>query len=240
MQKTLFISDLHLHSNRPDINQLFLQFLEQEASTADALYILGDLFEFWIGDDDIDGEYHEVIQALRQLTNTGVPVYFMRGNRDFLIGECFAEQTGCTLLDDPTVIELYGERVLLMHGDTLCTDDVEYQAFRDEVRTAAWQERVLAIGLEERVNYFQTLREASQKSIQEKPQAIMDVNQGAVEAAMSDAQVTTLIHGHTHRPDTHHFSLDGQPAKRIVLGDWYEHGSVLVATEDNLRLEQRK
>ena len=239
-QATLFISDLHLDSSRPDITQLFLSFLAQEAATADALYILGDLFEFWIGDDDTRPDYQPVIQGLRQLTDSGVTAYFMHGNRDFLAGKLFAKQTGCTLLEDPSVIDLYGEQVLLMHGDTLCTDDTAYQAFRAEVRSARWQNRILGMSLEERIAYFQTLREASQESIRKKPAAIMDVNQHTVETLMLDARITRLIHGHTHRPGMHNFTLHGKPAMRIVLGDWYTQGSVLVATANDLRLEKRE
>jgi len=239
MQPVLFISDLHLHSSRPDITRLFIDFLQNEAGEASALYILGDLFEFWIGDDDNREEYGEVIEQLKQLTSTGTPVYFMCGNRDFLVGEDFSKQTGCIILDDPSVINLFGENVLLMHGDTLCTDDQDYQAFRAEVRSEAWQANVMSMPIDERIEYFQSLREASRKSIQEKATEIMDVNQTAVEKSMRDSGVSTLIHGHTHRPDIHHFLIDNQPARRIVLGDWYDQGSVLVCDEAGFRLENR-
>lgn len=240
MQPVVFISDLHLHSSRPDITRLFFDFLADEARQTSALYILGDLFEFWIGDDDNRDDYRGVIEQLQVLTSSGTPVYFMRGNRDFLLGDIFAHKTGCILIEDPTVIELFGEKVLLMHGDTLCTDDTAYQAFRSEVRSAEWQNRVLDMPVDKRIDYFQSLRETSQKSIQDKAVDIMDVNQTAVETAMKDAAVLILIHGHTHRPHIHHFELDDQPARRIVLGDWYTQGSILWCDESGCRLEVRK
>lgn len=226
MQPCLFLSDLHLHDSRPQITELFFRFLRTEATTAHAVYILGDLFEFWAGDDA--NTYAEVINALRSATDSGIPVFFMRGNRDFLVGEDFALQTGCVLLNDPAVIEIDGELVLLMHGDTLCTDDTDYQAFRRQVRSTEWQDKVLSMPLPERMDYFQSLREASQKSIQEKPAHIMDVNQQAVEQQMSAANTHLLIHGHTHRQAIHDITINNAPATRIVLGDWYESGNVLI------------
>lgn len=239
MQPVLLISDLHLHVSRPNITELFLKFLKEEAGKADALYILGDLFEFWIGDDDPRVDYIEVIAQLQLLSGSDTSVYFMPGNRDFLVGDSFSRQSGCTLLNDPTQITLFGKKVLLIHGDTLCTDDHDYQEFRLEVRSDEWRTRVLAMPVDERIEYFDSLREASQASIQEKASDIMDVNQSAVETAMLNADTLTLIHGHTHRPAIHDFLLDGQPAKRYVLGDWYEQGSVLVCDKDGFRLETR-
>ncbi|NHA15515.1 UDP-2,3-diacylglucosamine diphosphatase [Thioalkalivibrio sp. XN279] len=224
---TLFISDLHLDPARPDITTQALDFLHSEAHEADALYILGDLFEAWVGDDDPEPEKRRVIAALRKLSDAGLPLYFMHGNRDFLVGARFAAESGCTLLEDPTTIELHGTRVLLMHGDTLCTDDHEYQAFRAMVRNPAWQQAMLARPLPERLALAQQLRETSAASMAGKPMEIMDVNQGAVEAAMRQHGVYTLLHGHTHRPAVHQFELDGHEAVRIVLGDWYTQGSVL-------------
>jgi len=224
---TLFISDLHLDPSRPDITTQALDFLDSEARAAEALYILGDLFEAWVGDDDPEPEKRRVITALRQLSDAGLPLYFMHGNRDFLVGEQFAAESGCTLLEDPTIIELHGTPVLLMHGDTLCTDDVEYQAFRAMVRNPAWQQAMLARPLPERLALAQQLRETSAASMAGKAMEIMDVNQNAVAAAMREHGVYTLLHGHTHRPAVHRFALDGHEAVRIVLGDWYTQGSAL-------------
>jgi len=224
---TLFISDLHLDPERPDITGQALDFLRTEARDAEALYILGDLFEAWVGDDDPEPEKRRVIAALRQLRDGGLPCYFMHGNRDFLVGEGFAAESGCTLLPDPTVIELYGTPVILMHGDTLCTDDHQYQAFRSMVRNPDWQRAMLARPLPERLALARQLRETSAASMAGKSMDIMDVNQGAVEQAMREHGVYTLLHGHTHRPAVHRFELDGHEAVRIVLGDWYTQGSAL-------------
>jgi UDP-2,3-diacylglucosamine hydrolase len=224
---TLFISDLHLQGARPDITDRFFRFLETEAAEAEALYILGDLFEAWIGDDDPDEHNREVQAAMRRLTDAGVAGYFMHGNRDFLIGEAFAERTGFTLLDDPVVHELHGTPVLLSHGDAYCTDDVEYQAFRRQSRNPAWQQQVLAMPVEQRRALAGKARKESQAAMVDKAEDIMDVNAEAVAAALREAGVTTLVHGHTHRPAIHDLDLDGMPATRIVLGDWYEQGTVL-------------
>ncbi len=224
---TLFISDLHLHPSRPQITELLLDFLRKEAHTAEALYILGDFFETWIGDDDPDPHHARVLSGVRALTDSGVPVFFMHGNRDFLIGEGFARQTGCTLLPDPTPVNLYATPTLLMHGDTLCTDDVEYQEFRNMVRDPAWQKSFLAKPLAERGVFAAQARATSKTRTASKPEYIMDVNQQAVERAIVAHGVTRLIHGHTHRPAVHKFRCNGLEATRIVLGDWYEQGSIL-------------
>jgi UDP-2,3-diacylglucosamine hydrolase len=224
---TLFISDLHLDETRPQIVKLFLRFLADDACGADALYILGDLFESWIGDDDDAALAGRVAQGLRALRDSGTPVYFMHGNRDFLLGENYAARAGVTLLAEPTVIDLGGERTLLMHGDTLCTDDVEYQKFRTLVRNPQWQQQFLAKPLAERHAFAAQARGESRKQTAMKAAEIMDVNQAAVESAMRAHSVRRLIHGHTHRPATHRFDLDGTSAERIVLGDWYEQSSVL-------------
>jgi UDP-2,3-diacylglucosamine hydrolase len=227
---TLFISDLHLDGVRPRITELFLDFLKTEPRNADALYILGDFFEVWIGDDDPDPHHARVISAVRELTDIGVPVYFMHGNRDFLIGAEFAARTGVKLLPDPTIVGLSGIPTLLMHGDTLCTDDVEYQAFRKMVRDPARQKAFLAMPLEERRAFVAQARIESGLSTAQKSETIMDVNQQAVERAMAEHDVTRLIHGHTHRPATHGFQSDGEHRTRIVLGDWYHQGSILRVT----------
>ncbi len=223
---TLFISDLHLDPSRPEITELFMVFL-QRARGADGLYILGDLFEAWIGDDDDAAIARTVRTGLQSLAAGGVPVFLMHGNRDFLLGETFEQQSGCRLLVDPTVIDLYGERTLLMHGDLLCTDDIEYQRFRAKVQDPAWQQAVLAKPLAERREMAATLRGESQQANAGKQAELMDVNPESVENAMREHGVRRLIHGHTHRPAIHDFLLDGAPARRIVLGDWYDQGSML-------------
>ena len=233
---TLFISDLHLDPARPDITSQALEFLATETQDAEALYILGDLFEAWVGDDDPEPEKRRVIAALKALGDGGLPCYFMHGNRDFLVGAGFAADSGCTLLADPTIVELYGTKVMLMHGDTLCTDDHEYQAFRQTVRNPAWQQAMLARPLAERLALAKQLRERSAAAMAGKSEEIMDVNQDAVESAMRAHGVCTLLHGHTHRPAVHRFELDGREAVRIVLGDWYTQGSALTWNEDGFVL----
>lgn len=224
---TLFISDLHLDEARPQIVELFEHFLASEARLADALYILGDLFEAWIGDDDDAPLPTRVATALKALNDSGVPIHFVAGNRDFLLGEDYARRAGMTMLEDGTVANLYGAPTLLLHGDTLCTDDAAYLAFRKQVRDPAWQRQFLAQPLSARRAFAQAARNASREHTSHAAMAIMDVNQGAVEAALRNAHVARMIHGHTHRPAIHEFELDGAPAQRIVLGDWYEQGSVL-------------
>ena len=224
---TLFISDLHLDAARPHIVELFTRFLAGDARQADALYILGDLFESWIGDDDDSPLALQVAQSLYALKQSGVPVFFMHGNRDFLLGEAYAKRAGMTLLDDPTVIEFGGQPTLLMHGDTLCTDDAAYQEFRAVVRNPDWQKQFRARSLSERHAFAAQARAESVKHTAGAKPEIIDVNQAAVLAAMRKHGVRTLIHGHTHRPATHRFEFDRQTAERIVLGDWYEQSSVL-------------
>jgi UDP-2,3-diacylglucosamine hydrolase len=237
---TLFISDLHLDPARPQITELFLQFLRDEAPAADQLYILGDFFEVWIGDDDSDPHHARVMAGLHALTRTGVPVYFMHGNRDFLIGDGFMEKTGCRLLIEPTLINLYGVPTLLMHGDTLCTDDTEYQRFRAMVRDPDWQQAFLAKPLDERRAFAAQARSESRSRTLEKAEAIMDVNQQTVEQAMLEHRVSRLIHGHTHRPAIHHFKVGGKALTRIVLGDWYEQKSLLRVDADHALLEDAR
>ncbi len=224
---TLFIADLHLSDQRPAITELFITFLKNEARQAHALYILGDLFEAWLGDDCILPGYQTVITQLKALTDNNVPVYILHGNRDFLIGQHFCELTGCQLLTESTVITIDEQRYLIMHGDTLCTDDVKYQQFRSMVRNPEWQKQLLDKTPAERIALARQYREISQTETAEKADDIMDVNQQEVEKVMLDAGITTLIHGHTHRPDIHKFELKDKEAQRIVLGDWYEQGSVL-------------
>lgn len=231
----LFISDLHLDPSRPAITELFLRFLHEQRDQAEALYILGDLFEAWIGDDAV-GPDEPVIAAL-QAFSAQVPTYFMHGNRDFLIGERFAELTGIALLADPTVIDLHGVPTLLMHGDSLCTDDVQYQQFRQMVRNPEWQAFFLAKTIPERLEMARMARSESGARNQQLDDYLMDVNQQTVEAEMQRHGITRLIHGHTHRPAIHHFELDGRTHTRVVLGDWYDQGSVLRVTADGMELE---
>jgi UDP-2,3-diacylglucosamine hydrolase len=224
---TLFISDLHLCASRPAINQLFIEFLEKRLQPGDHLYILGDLFEAWIGDDAVDDQNQTVIDALQTLHQKQIPVFIMHGNRDFLLGDQFASATGATLIEDPYLIKLGGTEVLLMHGDTLCTDDVDYQAFRQQVRNPAFCSEFLSYPVEKRMAIASQFREESRNRSKEKSAAIMDVNQDAVEQTMMRYGVHHLIHGHTHRPAQHHFELGGATAERTVLGDWYQQGSAL-------------
>lgn len=234
---TLFISDLHLDSERPAGVRQFLEFVERDAMQAEALYILGDLFEVWIGDDDTHPGHGPIIEALATLKRRGVACFFMQGNRDFLVGKRFAAATGCRLLDEYEVVELEGTRVLLTHGDLLCTDDTPYLALRATVRDPQWQRSFLAKPLTQRRTIANELRDRSQQAIAGKPPEIMDVNQQTVEATMREHNVRVLLHGHTHRPGIHHFDLDGARATRIVLGAWYEEGSVLRWGTDGYRLE---
>lgn len=238
---TLFISDLHLDGSRPEITKLFLEFLEREAAKASALYILGDFFEVWIGDDDDDPHHGQVMTALKALADKGVPVHLMHGNRDFLMGRTFAERAGVQLLTDPTVIDLGGSPTLLMHGDTLCTEDVGYQRVRRFMRNGLVQGIYLALPLSLRRRIAAYARDRSRSDTAAKPEYIMDVNQQAVESVMAKHGVARLIHGHTHRPAVHRFkSADGEAMERIVLGDWYEQSSILKWDGDGGRLSDRR
>jgi UDP-2,3-diacylglucosamine hydrolase len=232
----LFISDLHLKAEQPETIRLFLDFLATEAAGSDALYILGDLFEAWLGDDLPLPGYDSVIDALKKLSDSGVALYIMRGNRDFLLGERFARQSGAELIDDPTLIDLYGTPTLLMHGDLLCTDDLPYQAMRAQLRDPQWVAAFLAKSPEERIEFARQLRERSRKETGEKSEAIMDVNPDAVTHTLKENGVTRLVHGHTHRPDVHRLEFAGGSATRYVLGDWHEQGSVLSCDENGCRL----
>jgi UDP-2,3-diacylglucosamine hydrolase len=237
--RALFISDLHLIQERPEANERFFAFLEDEARSADALYILGDFFEYWIGDDDLAEPFHAVIAALlRDLTRHGVELALMHGNRDFLLGERFCEATGARLLDDPTVLALDGEKVLLMHGDTLCTDDEDYQAWRRTARSSAFQAQFLAKSLAERRQTILGLREKSRAVIQAKPAEIMDVNDAAVREALSRHGVRCLVHGHTHRSGRHEVEVDGRRCERWVLPDWYGAGGYLEIAGGKARMVQ--
>ena len=225
---TLLISDLHLTEERPEANERFIALLEKQGRAADALYILGDFFEYWIGDDDLAEPFNAVIASLlKDLTRRGVPVYLMHGNRDFLIGEGFCAATGASLLQDPTVLEIAGVKTLLMHGDTLCTDDLDYQAWRRKARDAAFQAAFLAKPLDERRQQVHQMREKSRQVVQEKTAEIIDVNDEAVRQALRSHAVRRLIHGHTHRPGRHAIEVDGKRCERWVLPDWYGRGGYL-------------
>jgi UDP-2,3-diacylglucosamine hydrolase len=234
----LFISDLHLEGRRPETIGRFLAFIEERARHAEALYILGDLFEAWIGDDDTDLGIKPVIAALAELHKAGVPCSVMHGNRDFLLGRRFQCATGCRLLGDYETVSLAGEPLLLCHGDLLCTDDDAYMTLRKTVRDPAWQRNFLSKPLTERRAMAERLRSMSRAETAEKPEDIMDVNQTAVESAMRRFGVRRLLHGHTHRPATHEFELDGAAASRMVLGAWHDGGNAAVWEEGSgLRFE---
>ncbi len=220
---TLFISDLHLEESRPDITDAFLGFLENHARGVEQLYILGDFFEAWIGDDERTPLQEQIAQALKALSDSGTAIFLMHGNRDFLIGEDFCARAGATLLDDPTVVDLYGTPTLLMHGDSLCTADVEYQKFRENMRNPQWQQMILQRPLEDRQQMARQLREISMAKNQGKAEFIMDVTPEEVVKVMEEHGVQRLIHGHTHRPGAHQLEANGKPARRIVLGDWDKH-----------------
>ena len=224
---TLFISDLHIDASRDDITEQFLKFLDTEATAAAALYILGDLFESWIGDDAPDTAQSRVIAGLHELTASGLPCFVMHGNRDFLLAAEFSRASGARLLPDPLIVTLYGEPVLVMHGDALCTDDRAYQRLRATVRDAAWQQQFLALSIEARRALAGAARAGSQAHTAAMENAITDVNSDTVAAALRAAGTATLLHGHTHRPAIHAIEVDGKPRTRIVLGDWYHQGSVL-------------
>lgn len=238
MGESLFIADLHLAPERPATIRLFLGLLEGRARRAERLFILGDLFDAWIGDDDDSPPYPEIRSTLRALTASGVPCALMHGNRDFLIGRRFARNTGCTLLRDPHPTELAGTPTLLMHGDLLCTDDVPYQRFRRKVRNPLVQRLFLWRSLERRRAIAADYRRRSGAATALKAESIMDVNQSEVERRMRRSGARRLIHGHTHRPADHAFVLDGYPVSRLVLADWHEdRGEVLVVSDAGIRRE---
>ncbi len=234
---TIFISDLHLCVSRPHITEAFLHFLRHSAVKADSLYILGDFFEYWAGDDDVEDAHHQtIITGLSTLVATGVNVYFMHGNRDFLVSTEFCMAAKITLLQDPTLIKLYGENVLLSHGDDLCTDDMAYQTFRRQVRDEKWQQDFLSQSLQARKKQIEAIRMRSEEEKSLKSAQIMDVNQEAVDALLVKFDYPPLfIHGHTHRPQEHQIKLNGHNITRWVLGDWYEQGSYLVCDQNGCK-----
>ncbi|RTM77295.1 UDP-2,3-diacylglucosamine diphosphatase [Enterobacter quasiroggenkampii] len=233
---TLFIADLHLQTEEPAITAGFLRFLRGEAKSADALYILGDLFEAWIGDDDPNPLHREMAAAIHALVDSGVPCYFIHGNRDFLIGKRYARESGMTLLPEEQVLDLYGRKVLIMHGDTLCTDDTGYLAFRAKVHTPWIQKVFLALPLFIRNRIAVRMRAGSKAANSSKSMTIMDVNPQAVVRVMDKHDVQWLIHGHTHRPDVHSLIANGEPAHRVVLGAWHTEGSMVKVTPEGVEL----
>ena len=232
-ENSLFISDLHLAPERPEIIRLFERFVDEVAVHADTLYILGDFLEYWIGDDDKALGLEPVFSALIKLHQAGTSVRFMHGNRDFLIGKKLARRNHFEIVDDPLLDNLDCHTVLLMHGDLLCTDDIEYQNFRRKIRNKTLQRFFLLLPLFLRDRIAQSLRGTSEKATSDKPADIMDVNQQAVEETMRKADVNILIHGHTHKPGIHEFELDGKKVERIVLGDWYKDGNYLRINANN-------
>ncbi|TWX48355.1 UDP-2,3-diacylglucosamine diphosphatase [Colwellia hornerae] len=233
---TYFIADLHLAQNRPDITACFLSFLEKDAPNAETLYILGDLFEYWIGDDDKNPFVVEVALALKTLSMLGTDIYYIHGNRDFLLGKRYAKACGMTLLPEVDVIDLYGKPVVIMHGDTLCTRDIAYQAFRKKSRSWWWQAIIKNLPLFVRKNIAENYRLKSASATAMKSQEIMDVTETEVIAMLELHHCQLLIHGHTHRPNIHHIQANNLPAQRIVLGDWYEQGAWLKVTRDSIEL----
>ncbi|HCR3447798.1 UDP-2,3-diacylglucosamine diphosphatase [Citrobacter werkmanii] len=233
---TLFIADLHLCTEEPAITAGFLRFLAGDARQVDALYILGDLFEAWIGDDDPNPLHHQIAAAIKSLVDSGIPCFFIHGNRDFLLGKRFARESGMTLLPEEKMLDLYGRKVLIMHGDTLCTDDAGYQAFRAKVHQSWLQKLFLALPLFIRQRIAAKMRANSKAANSSKSLEIMDVNQQAVIAEMEKHQVQWLIHGHTHRPAVHELTANGQPAFRVVLGAWHSEGSMIKVTPDDVEL----
>lgn len=226
---SLFVSDLHLWPTRPAISTLFIDFLARRAREAEALYILGDLFEYWAGDDDGgDAHHRSVIDALAGCASAGTRLYFMHGNRDFLISDRFAEAAQMTVLADPTLLDLYGKPALLSHGDAYCTDDTAYQAFRRQVRDPAWQAQFLSQPLAARKTQIEAIRMRSEQEKAQKAEDIMDVNPAAITQLLREYGYPPLfIHGHTHRPALHRHEIDGHVCERWVLGDWYTQGSCL-------------
>jgi UDP-2,3-diacylglucosamine hydrolase len=237
MATSLFISDLHLDPERPEGIRLFDDFIRNKAVDAEQIFILGDLFEYWLGDDASEHcGYQIIIECLANLVCKKTRVYFMHGNRDFLVGKDFASSIGGCLLPDPSKFRLGEIDVLLMHGDSLCTDDVAHQKFREQTRSREWQQNILSKSIAEREEFARQLRMNSKKGNTDKPESIMDVNHAAVGSVMKDNHVSLLIHGHTHRTAIHNFQLMGKTAHRIVLGDWYKEGNYLIHDQQGFRL----
>lgn len=236
--RLLLISDLHLEEARPELSRAFFRFLEREAGNTTALYILGDFFNVWLGDDDDRPLNATVTAALKACSNRGMAIYLMHGNRDFLLGESFARAAGATLLPEPYQLEHGGKRYLLLHGDVLCTRDEHYLQFRKQVRDPLWQQQFLTRPLAERRAFAEQARATSQSMNSNKAADIMDVTQAAVEQALAAGGVTTMIHGHTHRPQIHQFMAASRQCQRIVLGDWGDHGWYASLDQDGAKLHR--
>lgn len=232
----LFASDVHLSAHRPEAVAAFLRFLSGPVRRADRLFLLGDVFDLWLGDDDHRIPHPEVEAALAETVSSGIPVDLMHGNHDFLLGWEFAERTGCRLIDEPHVIEVGGERTVLLHGDSLCTRDVEYQAFRRYARDPENQRNFIARPIEDRAHEAARIRATSDSRTNLKPEDIMDVTEDEVVRVLCESDATRMIHGHTHRPAVHEIDLASGPATRFVLGDWYDRGTMLVWDDEGCRL----
>ena len=233
---TYFIADLHLCENRPDITACFLRFLKDDAIEAEKLYILGDLFEAWVGDDDDSPYLKTIADALTKLSQRGTKIYFIHGNRDFLLGKSYAKKANMQLLPEIDTIELYGQTVVIMHGDTLCTRDINYQVFRKKSRSWWWQTAVKSLPLFIRKKMAANYRKKSAAATAMKSQEIMDVTESEVITCLGQYQSQLLIHGHTHRPAVHEIKANNESAQRIVLGDWYEQGAWLKVTPESIEL----
>lgn len=234
MSSTLFLSDLHLEDEVPERTEWLLNLLDGPARESEAIYILGDLFEYWVGDDALSATAEQVAVAMANLRASGVVCFFMHGNRDFLLGEKYAALAGLELLPEASTIDLYGKPTLLLHGDALCTDDTEYQAFRQQSRNPAWQAAILALPVPERIQLAQNARAASEKHMASASADIMDVNAEAVCRAFRTNKVSRMIHGHTHRPALHEIDLGDVQAERYVLADWYTEGSYLEVSAEGI------
>jgi UDP-2,3-diacylglucosamine hydrolase len=236
---SIFVSDLHLSPERPGINQVFFDFVAGKAARAESVYILGDLFEYWIGDDDLADPFNaSVADALGRLSGRGVKLRLMQGNRDVLLGKAFVQRCGAELMADPTLLDLHGTKTLIMHGDTLCTDDVKYQRFRSWVRHPLVQRLFLCMPLALRRAQMNRMRSESEKHKQVASPAIMDVAQGTVERVLREHGYPRLIHGHTHRPLRHVHTVDGHRCERWVLNDWYQRGGYLACDSSGCRAER--
>ncbi len=235
---TFFVADVHLSEQQPAITASFLQFLANDATQADSLYILGDLFEIWVGDDDPHSLHRQVATALKLLHQQGIHCYFMHGNRDFLLGAAFANESGMTLLPEQKVLECHGHKLLILHGDTLCTDDINYQNFRKIVRNRLVKRLFLWLPLKLRLSIATLMRQHSQQTSNRKSEHIMDVNTQAVITLLQQHHVDGIIHGHTHRPAIHDIKYHTHPAQRAVLGAWHTQGSVIKVSADAIELVQ--
>ena len=234
---TIFISDLHLDKDRPKVIRYFIDFLNNLESDIESLYILGDFVEYWVGDDDPGDGLEEVFSSIKKKSNS-IPIYFMHGNRDFMISEKFCNHHGMKFLKDPTKIKLHGKKILLMHGDTLCIDDIEYQKFRTMVRSPLWQNEMLKKSLEERINLAKMLRAKSLSETGTKDEVIMDVSNDEVISQLKKHDVDMIIHGHTHRPNIHKIISENRECKRIVLGDWYDKSFILRISDGEIIIDK--